>query len=127
MKKHSLAFVEIVNLSRKRVTEINATQAHDLCLSDPRALLIDVREDREFAIDSCKGSIHIGKGVIERDIEKYVPEKARPIILYCGGGFRSALAADAVQSMGYTRVYSMDGGIRRWRQVDLPMDTRTPQ
>ena len=124
-KKHSQAFVDIVNRSRARVTELDVHESKARLDQDAGTVFIDVREDREFAVDSCRGAIHIGKGVIERDIEKYVSRKDEPIILYCGGGYRSALAADALQSMGYTNVISMDGGIRAWRASDYPLDVRT--
>lgn len=81
---------------------------------------IDVREDDEWRAGHAKGAVHIGKGVIERDIETKIPDKSAELILYCGGGFRSALAADALQQMGYTNVWSMDGGIRGWRDAKLP-------
>jgi rhodanese-related sulfurtransferase len=79
-------------------------------------LLIDVREESEYAADHLPGAIHLGKGIIERDVETRVPDPETPMVLYCGGGFRSALAADNLQKMGYTRVLSMDGGIRGWRE-----------
>ena len=84
-------------------------------------LLIDVREDNEYAKDHLPGAIHLGKGIIERDIEERVPDLNAPMILYCGGGFRSALAADNLQKMGYTQVISMDGGIRGWREKGFPL------
>jgi rhodanese-related sulfurtransferase len=79
-------------------------------------LLIDVREESEYAADHLPGAVHLGKGIIERDVEARVPDLETPLVLYCGGGFRSALAADNLQKMGYTRVLSMDGGIRGWRE-----------
>ena len=84
-------------------------------------LLIDVREDNEYAKDHLPGAIHLGKGIIERDIEERVPDLNTPMVLYCGGGFRSALAADNLQKMGYTQVISMDGGIRGWREKGFPL------
>ena len=84
-------------------------------------LLIDVREDNEYAKDHLPGAVHLGKGIIERDIEARVPDLNTPMILYCGGGFRSALAADNLQKMGYTQVISMDGGIRDWREKGFPL------
>jgi rhodanese-related sulfurtransferase len=86
-------------------------------------ILVDVREESEYAKDHLPGAIHLGKGVIERDIEARVPELNAEMILYCGGGFRSALAADNVQKMGYTNVISMDGGIRGWREKGYPLTT----
>jgi len=84
-------------------------------------ILVDVREESEFAKDHLPGAIHLGKGVIERDIEARVPDLSKEMILYCGGGFRSALAADNLQKMGYTNVISMDGGIRDWREKGFPL------
>ena len=84
-------------------------------------LLLDVREESEYANDHLPGAIHLGKGVIERDIEERVPELDTPLVLYCGGGYRSALAADSLQKMGYTNVLSMDGGIRGWREKHFPL------
>ena len=84
-------------------------------------LLIDVREESEFAKDHLPGAVHLGKGIIERDIEERAPDPNAPMVLYCGGGFRSALAADNLQKMGYTNVLSMDGGIREWREKSYPL------
>jgi rhodanese-related sulfurtransferase len=123
--KHNQGFMNIVNESRLRIEEIDVDEAYKRLKEDDSIVFIDVREDREFAIDSCAGAIHIGKGVIERDIEKNVPQKDRDMILYCGGGYRSALAADALRSMGYLRTVSMDGGIRAWRSKQFPMNTPT--
>ncbi|MBO0912438.1 MAG: sulfurtransferase, partial [Acidobacteria bacterium] len=92
--------------------------------NEEKFTLVDVREESEFARDHLPGAIHLGKGVIERDIETRVPEPGTPLVLYCGGGFRSALAADNIQKMGYTNVLSMDGGVREWREKKYPM-TRT--
>jgi rhodanese-related sulfurtransferase len=83
---------------------------------------LDIREDHEFAEDHAKGARHLGKGIIERDIETLIPDKQAPIILYCGGGYRSVLAADALQRMGYTAVISMDGGIKAWRDAGYPIE-----
>src|SRR6185295_19141683 len=82
---------------------------------------LDVREDGECAVDHARGARHLGRGVLERDIENLIPDKQAPIVLYCGGGFRSALAADNLQKMGYRNVYSMAGGIRAWREAEYPM------
>jgi rhodanese-related sulfurtransferase len=89
-----------------------------------RLMLVDVREESEFAKDHLPGAVHIGRGVLERDIETRVPDLNMPMVLYCGGGFRSALAADNLQKMGYTNVISMDGGIREWREKDYPLTNR---
>lgn len=88
-----------------------------------KLLILDVREESEYAKDHVPGAVHVGKGILERDVEEKVPDPATEIILYCGGGFRSALAADALQQMGYTNVLSMDGGIREWREKGLPLTT----
>ena len=85
-------------------------------------VLVDVREESEFAAGHAAGAVHLGKGVIERDIEKVIPDAETPLVLYCGGGFRSALAADNLQKMGYTSVISMDGGWRAWTQAGLPVE-----
>ena len=87
---------------------------------------VDVREDHEFATDHAKGARHLGKGIIERDIETIIPDKQAPMVLYCGGGFRSVLAADALQQMGYTNVVSMDGGIKAWREAGCPLEPGQP-
>jgi len=84
-------------------------------------LLIDVREESEYAADHLPGAVHLGKGIIERDIENRVPDPATPLVLYCGGGFRSAMAADNLQKMGYTKVLSMQRGIRGWRERAFPL------
>ncbi len=117
-KKHNEAFVALVNASRSQIEELTVSQVMEMQARDEAFVFIDVREDREFAVDRCSGSIHIGKGVIERDIAKHIPDPAQRIVLYCGGGYRSALAADNLQRMGYTNVASMDGGIRGWRAQD---------
>jgi rhodanese-related sulfurtransferase len=83
---------------------------------------VDVREDGEYEKDHAAGAVHLGKGVIERDIEEIIPNKQESIVLYCGGGYRSALAADSIQQMGYTNVISMDGGIKAWREAGYPME-----
>ena len=90
--------------------------------SGEKFVLVDVREESEYAAGHAAEAVHIGKGVIERDIEAKVPDPATPLVLYCGGGFRSALAADALQKMGYTNVISMDGGWRAWTEKGLPVE-----
>jgi rhodanese-related sulfurtransferase len=120
--KHSPAFLDIVNKSKARVRQTNVAEVAERQARGETFHLVDVREDDEWRAGRAKGAIHIGKGVIERDIETKIPNKSDEIILYCGGGFRSALAADALQQMGYTNVASMDGGIRGWRDAKLPED-----
>jgi rhodanese-related sulfurtransferase len=113
---HSPAFLAIVQDAKSRVRETNVDTIHSRLERNEKFTLVDVREDNEYSKDHIPGAIHLGKGVIERDIEVRVPDKGAEIVLYCGGGFRSALAADNLQKMGYTNVISMDGGIRDWRE-----------
>jgi rhodanese-related sulfurtransferase len=119
--KHSPRFLDIVNDAKKRVRETNVDEVKAKLDSGEKFLLVDVREESEWQKDHLPGAIHLGKGVIERDIERRVPDLDAPIILYCGGGFRSALAADNLQKMGFTNVVSMDGGVREWREKGFPM------
>jgi rhodanese-related sulfurtransferase len=114
--QHSPRFLRIVNDARQRIRETGVDDIKARLDEGEKFLLVDVREESEYAKDHLTGAIHMGKGVIERDIEARVPELDTPIVLYCGGGFRSALAADNLQRMGYTNVLSMDGGIRSWRE-----------
>jgi len=111
---HSPGFLKLVEDAKTRVREISVDETREK-LERGKARLIDVREESEWAAGHARGAEHLGKGVIERDIEKKFPDKAAEIILYCGGGFRSALSADAVQRMGYTNVRSMAGGWRAWQ------------
>ena len=110
MKQHSEGFLNIVKDAKTRVKEETAPQALERLKASPGAILVDVREDGEWRESHLKAAIHLGKGVIERDIEKVIPNKSAELHLYCGGGFRSALAADNLQKMGYTNVISIDGG-----------------
>ena len=119
--KHSERFLKIVEESRKRVRELTVDEVKSKLDRGEKFQLIDVREESEFAKDHLPNAIHLGKGIIERDIEERVPDTAAPLVLYCGGGFRSALAADNLQKMGYTNVISMDGGIRVWREKGFPL------
>lgn len=114
--QHPPRFLKIVDDARSRVRETNVDAVKTRMDRGEKFLLVDVREESEFAKDHLPGAIHLGKGVIERDIEARVPELNTEMVLYCGGGFRSALAADNLQKMGYTNVISMDGGIREWRE-----------
>ncbi len=119
---HNPHFLEIVDDARSRVRQ-NDVQAVKAKLDSVRHFyLIDVREDNEWNAGHLPRAIHLGKGIIERDIETAVPDLNAEIVLYCGGGYRSALAADHLQQMGYTNVWSMDGGIRGWREAGYPMD-----
>ena len=119
--QHSSAFLKIVQDAKCRVKELTVNDVKAKLDRGEKFHLVDVREDSEWAIDHVAGAIHLGKGVIERDAEQRLPDKSAEIILYCGGGFRSALAADNLQKMGYTNVYSMDGGIRDWREKKYPL------
>jgi rhodanese-related sulfurtransferase len=119
--QHPPRFLRIVEEARKRIQETTVDQVKAKLDRGEKFLLIDVREDNEYAKDHLPGAIHLGKGIIERDVEERVPALDTPMILYCGGGFRSALAADNLQKMGYTQVISMDGGIRGWREKGFPL------
>jgi len=119
--QHPPRFLKIVDDARSRVRETNVDEVKRRMDRGDKFLLVDVREESEYAKDHLPGAIHLGKGVIERDIEARVPELNKEMVLYCGGGFRSALAADNLQKMGYTNVISMDGGIRDWREKGFPL------
>src|SRR5580704_3978750 len=114
--QHSPRFLKIVEETRKRIREVSIDEVKKKLDRKDKFLLIDVREESEYAADHFPGAVHLGKGIIERDVEARVPDQNTPMVLYCGGGFRSALAADNLQKMGYTQVLSMDGGIRGWRE-----------
>jgi rhodanese-related sulfurtransferase len=119
--QHPPRFLKIVDDARSRVRETTVDAVKAQIDRGEKFLLVDVREESEYAKDHLPGAIHLGKGIIERDIEERVPELDTPMVLYCGGGFRSALAADNLQKMGYTNVISMDGGIRGWREKNYPL------
>lgn len=119
--QHTPRFLNIVNDAKSRVKETTVDQIKQRLDRGEKFLLVDVREESEFAKDHLPGAVHMGKGVIERDIETRVPDMNTHMVLYCGGGFRSALAADNLQKMGYTNVLSMDGGVRGWREKNYPM------
>jgi len=119
--QHSPRFLKIVDEAKSRVRQTTVDDVKNRLARGEKFMLVDVREESEFASDHLPGAIHLGKGVIERDIEVHVPDLNAPMILYCGGGFRSALAADNLQKMGYTNVISMDGGIRQWREKNYPL------
>ena len=124
--KHNPGFLKLVDQARTRVMECTVADVQSRMARGEKFHFVDVREDYEFAKDHAKGACHLGKGIIERDIETMIPEKQAPIILYCGGGFRSVLAADALQQMGYTNVVSMDGGIKGWKEAGYPLDAGRP-
>src|SRR5262245_60579386 len=120
-KQHSPRFLALATDAKNRITETTVDAVKARIDAGENLLILDVREESEYAADHLPGAIHVGKGVIERDIETKVPDPATEVILYCGGGFRSALAADALQKMGYTKVISMDGGMREWRGRGFPV------
>jgi len=119
--QHPPRFLKIVEDAKTRVRETNVDETKARMDRGDKFVLVDVREESEFQKDHLHGAVHLGKGVIERDIEQKVPDLNTPLVLYCGGGFRSALAADNLQKMGYTNVISMDGGVRGWREKGYPM------
>ena len=121
--QHSQGFLKLVEDAKKRVRETTVDDVKARMDRRETFLLVDVREESEFAKDHLPKAVHLGKGIIERDIEARVPDTAAEIVLYCGGGFRSALAAENLQRMGYTNVWSMDGGIRDWRDKKYPLTT----
>jgi rhodanese-related sulfurtransferase len=120
--KHSEGFLKLVNDAKSRIREVTVGETRERMKATNIVRLVDVREDNEWQLGRAAGSIHLAKGIIERDIEERVPDKATELILYCGGGFRSALAADVLQQMGYTNVYSMAGGWKAWQESGSPVD-----
>ena len=119
--QHDPDFEILVNEIRPQIKELTVTQVQQKFAAGEQFIFIDVREDNEWAAGRIPNSIHIGRGVLERDIASTVSDKSAEIILYCGGGFRSALAAYNLQKMGYRNVSSMDGGIREWKELSLPI------
>jgi|SRR5579862_4697816 rhodanese-related sulfurtransferase len=119
---HNPEFLRLVNDARTRIREIDIGGYQKMVSEGHKPLLVDTREDSEWTAGHAAGAVHLSKGIIERDIETKVPEKGATIVLYCGGGFRSALAADALQKMGYTGVISLDGGWRAWQQAGMPVE-----
>jgi len=122
--KHSEGFLKIVDDAKIRIKEITVDETRERISSNPAAKLIDVREDNEWNEAHAAGAEHLGKGIIERDIEATVPDKSTELILYCGGGYRSALAADVLQKMGYRNVWSMAGGWKAWKESSAPVDSK---
>ena len=120
---HSPAFLKLVNDAKTHVKETNVADVQRRMDAGEKFLLVDVREDMEWAKGHLPGAMHMGRGIIERDIERDVPDRNTKMILYCGGGFRSALVAESIQKMGYTNVESMDGGWRGWLAAGLPTVT----
>jgi len=121
MAKHSPGFLKLVDDAKSRVRQCNVQDVKRKLEADEKFHLVDVREESEWAAGHLPQAVHMGKGIIERDIETKIPDHDAEIILYCGGGFRSALSADNLQKMGYTRVISMDGGYRGWTEANLPV------
>jgi len=121
-KAHNPGFLAAVEDAKSRVREITVAEYKGLRDSGVAHTLVDVREDNEFAAGHGAGAVHLGKGIIERDIETKVPDKSAKLVLYCGGGFRSALAGDAIQKMGYTDVWSLAGGWRDWQSAGMPIE-----
>lgn len=124
--KHSEEFLKVVEDARTRVREVTVEETQQRMSENESAKLIDVREDNEWQNGHALDAVHMGRGVIERDIVQAVPDKNTELILYCGGGYRSALAADMLQKMGYTNVYSMAGGWKAWQDADAPIDVPIP-
>ncbi len=120
--KHAAGFLNLVNDAKTRVKETNVAEVKKRLDAGEKFVMVDTREDNEWARGHLPGAMHLSKGIIERDIEATVPDKSAEIILYCGGGFRSALAADNLQKMGYTNVVSMDGGWRVWTESGFPIE-----
>ncbi len=123
MAKHASEFLRLVNDAKSRITECTIADLKPRLDAGEKFFLVDVREESEYAAGHLPGATHLGKGVIERDIERAIPDTAAEIVLYCGGGYRSALAADSLQKMGYAHVISMDGGTRAWREAGYPMES----
>ncbi len=121
-KAHNPGFLALVNAAKSRIREMDIQQYKQMISSRDPHLLIDVREDSEWSAGHAAGSLHLGKGIIERDIESKVPDKETTLVLYCGGGFRSALAGDALRQMGYANVISLDGGWRAYQGSGLPVE-----
>ena len=121
-KQHSPGFLKIAADAKSRVTECTVADVKARLAAGEKFLIVDVREESEFAAGHAAGAVHLGKGVIERDVERVIPDPAAKVVLYCGGGFRSALAADVMQKMGYTNVVSMDGGWAKWTAEGMPVE-----
>ena len=121
-KQHAPGFLKIVQDAKSRVKECTVDDVVARQKAGEKFVLVDVREESEYAAGHAPGALHLGKGVIERDVEAKIPDPATPIVLYCGGGFRSALSADNLQKMGYTNVISMDGGWRTWTEKGLGVE-----
>ena len=121
--QHSAKFLDIVNDAKTRIREVTVDDVKNDRETGVDHILVDTREDSEWNAAHAAGSIHLGKGTIERDIEGAIPDTGKKIVLYCGGGYRSALAADTLQKMGYTNVFSLAGGWRAWKAAEMPVET----
>ncbi len=121
-KHHNAGFLALVTDAKSRVKEIDIEEYRRMAISGEEFLTVDVREESEWAAGRAAGAIHLGKGTIERDVETRIPDKAAALVLYCGGGYRSALAADAIQKMGYSNVLSLNGGWRAYEGAKLPIE-----
>ncbi len=124
--KHNPGFLELVERARRNIRECTIEEVKAKLDRHERFAFLDVREDHEYAKDHAQGAQHLGRGILERDIETIIPDKRTEIVLYCGGGYRSALAADSLRQMGYTNVASMIGGIRAWREAGYPIEVGDP-
>ncbi|GMW00615.1 MAG: hypothetical protein AMXMBFR84_17520 [Candidatus Hydrogenedentota bacterium] len=122
MKQHSSRFLTIVQDAKTRVSECRVDDVRKWIDEGKEMHIVDVREESEYAAGHVPSAVHLSKGVIERDIERVFPDPSAPLVLYCGGGYRSALAADNIQKMGYTNVISMDGGWSGWKESGLPIE-----
>lgn len=123
MKNHSKGFLKLVQDAKTRIRETNVDEVHKRIQKGDQFHLVDVREESEWNAAHLPGATHMSKGTIERDIERKIPDQNAEIVLYCGGGFRSALAADNLQKMGYTNIISMDGGFSGWKEAGYPLET----
>lgn len=121
--QHREGFLKLVNDAKSRIRETTAEEVQERFAGDRPFYLVDVREESEWEAGHARGAIHLSKGIIERDIERTIPDKDAEIVLYCGGGYRSALSADALQTMGYRNVLSMAGGWRSWKENDYPTES----
>ena len=120
--KHNPEFLKLVEEAKRHIRECTIADVKAKLDHGERFHFVDVREDNEFAADHAKGALHLGRGILERDIETVIPDQHAEIVLYCGGGYRSALAADNLGRMGYANVVSMEGGIRAWREAGYPIE-----
>ena len=122
MAHHSPGFLALINEVRRTIREMSVDDYRRRLAAGERFTLVDVREDHEWAAGHLPGAVHIGKGIIEREIEKAVPDKGAPIVCQCGGGFRSVLVCENLKRMGYTNTWSLDGGYREWLEKGLPIE-----